>query len=154
MKGKRSYQAAMVALDTHYGQGKEKDSGRFGGDQDREESLGWKDTSVEGELRGSTSCPSTLGPSICCTFEVVGKERKSEALQDKRRKIKEQGELLDASLAEESSHLTAVLEHVVNALVSVLVDSNIATGSESFTDQAKNKSPVQEFEETERHLGS
>jgi len=46
-----------------------------------------------------------------------GKQEKADTLRDKRRKIRERGELLDTRLAEESTRLTTVLERVANTLI-------------------------------------
>jgi len=118
MRGKRSYPAAISALHAYYAGEEEKDekgtssgceSLKNGGHGGSEQGLG--------EKRVSTSSHS----------RAAVKEEKIETLRDKRRKIKERGEYLDASLAEASSRLTAILKCVATALVPATSTSNTST---------------------------
>ncbi|KAG0640598.1 hypothetical protein HOY80DRAFT_1116832 [Tuber brumale] len=120
MKEKRNYQAAVAVLDAYYASKEEKEardsSGRCGSlknSQDEERSQAYEKDVV---FTGSHS-------------RAIVKEEKIESIQDKRRKIKKRGELLDASLAEESSRLTAVLERVASALVPACPSSDLTKQS-------------------------
>ena len=117
MQGKRSYQAAISALDAHYADEEEKDEN---GTSSRCDGYG------EGELGLGEKVVSTGSHS-----RAAVKEEKIETLRDKRRKIKERGERLDASLAEESSRLTGILERVATALVPATGTSDPPTGQPS-----------------------
>lgn len=75
-----------------------------------------------------------LGENVVSTSShsrAAVKEEKIETLRDKRRKIKEWGEHLDASLAEKSSCLTSILERVATALPPTTSMSDIRTGQSS-----------------------
>jgi len=122
MQGKRSYQAAISVLDAHYAGEEEKDEkGTSSGCESLKNGGHWGSEQGLGEKRVSTSSHS----------RAVVKEEKIETLRDKRRKIKERGEYLDASLAEESSRLTGILERVATALVPATSTSNTSTSQPS-----------------------
>lgn len=113
MKGKRDYEAAMAALDAHHGIESE-DEGEEGGNDSGERS----------EREGHEKKEKGKSVSAQMTTKTALKKEKVETLRDKRRKIRERGELLDAGLAKESERLTAVLERVANSLVPGTSDNN------------------------------
>ncbi|KAG0634845.1 hypothetical protein HOY80DRAFT_1058782 [Tuber brumale] len=120
MKEKRNYQAAVTALDAHYASEEEKDARDSSG---RCESL----KNSQDEER-SQACGKDVVFTGSRSWAIV-KEEKIESIRDKRGKIKERGELLDASLAEESSRLTAVLERIASALVPTCSSSDLTKQS-------------------------
>ncbi|RPA99566.1 hypothetical protein L873DRAFT_891232 [Choiromyces venosus 120613-1] len=88
LSGKQDFQAAMQALEDHK--------------IEEEKRVNEKEDIIQ--VQGTT--------------KVVKKESKVESLKDKRRKIRERGEQLDAQLAEEGDRMTSILERVTDALIS------------------------------------
>ena len=116
MKGERDYEAAMAALDAYYVVESE-DKGEEGGNDCGEGSE--REAHEKLEEKGKSvlvSAPTTTKTAL--------RKEKMKTLRDKRRKICEWGELLDAGFAKESDSLTAVLERVANALVPGTSDNN------------------------------
>ncbi|PUU78289.1 hypothetical protein B9Z19DRAFT_1065157 [Tuber borchii] len=83
--------------------------------KEREESLAAAhQETLPSTMRGKRSYQAAIA---ALDAQTAVKEEKIETLRDKRRKIKEWGDRLDASLAEENSRLTGILERVATALV-------------------------------------
>ena len=149
MKGKRDYEAAISALDTHYVVGSEDEGGEG------------ENNGGEGSERAGDKKREGKGKSVSAqtTTKTAIKKEKVETLRDKRRKIRERGELLDASLAKESDRLTAVLERVANSLVpdtseNKLIDQDANTLQERFeVTENRLKALETRLETTEQALG-
>ena len=126
-----------------------------------EEEGGGKDNGGEGSGREGHEKKEEKGKSVAAqtTTKTALKKERVETLRDKRRKIRERGDLLDAGLAKESDRLTAVLERVANSLVpgsseNKSTDQSANTWQESMqVTENRLKAMERRLETTEEALG-
>jgi len=126
-----------------------------------EEEGGGKDNGGEGSGREGHEKKKEKGKSVAAqtTTKTALKKERVETLRDKRRKIRERGDLLDAGLAKESDRLTAVLERVANSLVpgsseNKSTDQSANTWQESMqVTENRLKAMERRLETTEEALG-